>query len=154
MLTMIEEEFCRRKSWLEEKEVIDYLALVNSLPGIIGINISVIIGRKLLGTAGAVVAAIGVLLPSFFIILGLSEVVLLIREYPLTGWAFLGVRAGATGLILTVMFRLFKKTFEGWREIFLAVNALFCLKFVGISAIQVILLSALLGLILYRKKKE
>lgn len=154
MLTMIEEEFCRRRKWLEEQDVIDYLALVNSLPGIIGINISVIIGKKLKGVSGAIVAALGVLLPSFLIILVLSEVVQRIRQYPLTQSAFLGVRAGATALILTVMFRLFKKSFRGWKEVFLALNAVICLKFIGISAIQVILLSALLGLLLYWREEK
>lgn len=152
MLPLMEEEFCHRRKLFTKKEMVDILSLVNSLPGVIGLNSSLIIGRKLRGWRGALVAALALLLPSFIIILLLSEFVMYARKWPFTASAFLGVRAGATGLILLMLLRLFKKSLRGWREIFIAVTTVFELRILGLYPWQVVILAAILGLFLFREE--
>ena len=55
--------------WLSREEVVDCIALSQSLPGIIAINMATYIGRRICGVRGAVAATTGVVLPSFVIIL-------------------------------------------------------------------------------------
>ncbi len=149
MLGFMEDEFSNRRKWLSRQEVADIFALVNSLPGVIGINSSVIIGKKLAGLPGAVASALGVLFPSFFIIYFLSEVVVRMRGMAVTGFAFLAVRSGAAALILMAMLRLFRNAMKSWREWFIAVSAFVELQIIGIPALWVVLISAVWGLLLF-----
>lgn len=152
MLGLMEEEFVRRRKWLDAGEMVNILAMVNSMPGIIGVNSAVLIGRKISGLSGGIAAAAGVLIPSFFIILGLSEVILRIRDFQVVSYAFTAVRAAAAALILLVMYRLFKNMLRSWREWFIASSAFIELRLIGIPALWVVLISALWGLLLYRRE--
>jgi len=151
MIGIMEDELVHRRKWLKAEEMVDILAMVNSMPGVIGINSAVFIGKKLAGFPGALMSALGILFPSFFIILLLSGIILRIRGLEVTYYAFLGVRAGATALILLVLYRIFRKVMKGWREWFIALSAFMQIKVIGIPALWVIFISALLGWFLYRR---
>ena len=68
MIPLIQNEMVRR-GWLEEKEFPDLIALSQTAPGILAVNISIFVGYKLRGTKGSIVATLGSILPSFLIIL-------------------------------------------------------------------------------------
>ncbi len=69
MISIIEREVVDKHRWLAKDEFLDQLAVAQSLPGILAVNISVAVGDRLKGTRGAVSAALGTILPSFLIIL-------------------------------------------------------------------------------------
>ena len=69
MLPLIQKEVVEKKQWLSEQDFIDMLAISQSIPGIIAVNISVFLGYKIQKFRGAFVAALGCILPSFIIIL-------------------------------------------------------------------------------------
>lgn len=153
MLGLMEEEIVKRRKWLNAEEMINILAMVNSMPGIIGVNSAVLIGRKIAGFSGGLAAAAGVLIPSFLIILGLSEVILRIRDLEVVSYAFTAVRAAAAGIILLVMFRLFRNLIKSWREWFIAGSAFIELRVLGIPPIWVVVVSAVWGLLLYGRER-
>ena len=72
MISLIEKEIVDKKKWIEREEFLDLLAVAQSLPGILAVNISVAVGDKLRGMKGAITASIGTILPSFTIILQLQ----------------------------------------------------------------------------------
>ena len=72
MISIIEKEIVDHKKWIERDEFLDLLAVAQSLPGVFAVNLSVAVGDKLRGMRGAVVAALGTILPSFLIILGIA----------------------------------------------------------------------------------
>ena len=63
MISIIEKEIVDKKHWIEREEFLDLLAVAQSLPGILAVNISVAVGDKLRGMKGAVTAALGTILP-------------------------------------------------------------------------------------------
>ena len=69
MISIIKREIVERHRWIAEDEFLDLLALAQSMPGILAVNISVAVGDKLRGMRGSVTAAAGTILPSFLIIL-------------------------------------------------------------------------------------
>ena len=69
MISIIEKEIVDKNHWLEREEFLDLLAVAQSLPGILAVNISVAVGDKLRGFKGSVAAALGTILPSFILIL-------------------------------------------------------------------------------------
>ena len=64
MISIIEREVVSKHRWLEKEEFLDLLAVAQSMPGILAVNISVVVGDKLRGLKGAVAAAFGTILPS------------------------------------------------------------------------------------------
>ena len=133
--------------WLTEEEVIDCIAVSQSLPGIIAINMATYIGRKLYGFKGAVAATIGVVLPSF-IILSLAVLVLdVIRDNPWVAGAFLGVKSAICGLILVSAIRLGKQVLRTPFQWILMIAAFAAIGIFGINAVWVILAAAILGIV-------
>lgn len=65
MISIIEREIVDKHHWLEREEFLDLLAVAQSLPGILAVNISVAVGDKLRGVKGSICAALGTILPSF-----------------------------------------------------------------------------------------
>ena len=69
MVPIIEEELVRKKKWIDSSEFVDILALSQSAPGILAVNISIVTGYRIRKFTGAVTATLGTVLPSFIIIL-------------------------------------------------------------------------------------
>lgn len=151
MLPIMEEEFVENKGWITEEDMIDVYTLCNSLPGVIAINSSLMIGRIVAGFTGAAFSVLGVLLPSVIIIASLASVIQYITDYPLVALAFMGIRAGVTALLLLVVITLGKKSIRGKREIAIAVLAFISLEILELNAVLVVLLSAILGWILFHR---
>lgn len=72
MISIIEREVVTRHRWLDKEEFLDLLAVSQSLPGILAVNIAVAVGDKIRGRAGCYACAAGTILPSFLIILAIA----------------------------------------------------------------------------------
>lgn len=102
MISIIEREIVDKYHWLEREAFLDQLAVAQSLPGILAVNIAVAVGDKLRGRAGAVSAALGTILPSFLIIL-LIAIFLTpdsINNNPVLTKIFKGIRPAVVALII------------------------------------------------------
>lgn len=122
MLPVIEDTFVRKKRLISSEEVLDMVTMTQTVPGIIAVNASVYIGSKVAGVVGALVAMLGVILPSFTIILIIALLFPnLAPENRYWLGAFNGVRAAVTGLILVTAIRLARKTLVGGFELIFTV---------------------------------
>ena len=72
MVPLIENEIVTKRKWIAQDDFIDLLAISQSAPGILAVNISIFIGYKLRGIRGSIVTALGTILPSFIIILTIA----------------------------------------------------------------------------------
>lgn len=154
MLPLMEEEFVQKRKWISEEDMIDVYTLCNTLPGVIALNSSLMIGRLVAGFTGALCSVLGVLIPSVVIIIALASVVQYLTDFSLMVLAFMGVRAGVTALLLHVVLSLGKKTLKGKREILLAVFAFVSLEVFELNAVLVVFLSAFAGWMLFHKEKR
>ena len=77
MVPLIENEIVTKRKWIAQEDFIDLLAISQSAPGILAVNISIFIGYKLRGIRGSIVTALGTILPSFIIILAIAVVALI-----------------------------------------------------------------------------
>lgn len=102
MISIIEKEIVDKKHWIEREEFLDLLAVAQSLPGILAVNISVAVGDKLRGMKGAVTAALGTILPSFMIILCIAIFLTpdLIKNNETLSSIFMGIRPAVVALII------------------------------------------------------
>lgn len=102
MISIIEREIVDKHQWIDREEFLDLLAVAQSLPGILAVNISVAIGDKLRGMRGSVCAALGTIMPSFMIILAIAIFLTpdLITGNPVISSIFKGIRPAVVALIV------------------------------------------------------
>ncbi len=102
MIPIIEKEIVDNHKWLDREEFLDLLAVVQALPGILAVNISVAVGDKLRGRIGSTVAALGTILPSFLMILAIAIFLTpeLIKTNPIVNRIFMGIRPAVVALII------------------------------------------------------
>ena len=146
MLPLIEKEFVETRKWVTEEEIIDIFAVVQSVPGVIAINTSIFIGYKIAGLKGAVIAVLGMMIPSFTIISIIAYMLLNIQDNEYVQRVFGGVRAGVTALIGLAAFKLGRKILNGTLAIMIGSGAFLCLVLFDLHPIWVIIGAGLIGL--------
>lgn len=102
MIAIIEREIVDRYRWIDRESFLDLLAVAQSLPGLMAVNISAAVGDKLRGRRGSVIASLGTVLPSFVIILIIAIFLTpdLINNNPLLVKIFKGIRPAVVALII------------------------------------------------------
>lgn len=145
MVPIMQEKVCDERKWMTEDEVLDCLAVCQSLPGVIAINMATYIGYYKKGLKGALVATLGVLIPSFVIIILVVTILRNIDENPYIQGAMTGFKAAATGLIAYAAANMAKKTLTGVFTWVVALITLVLMAFLGIDAVWVILGGILVG---------
>lgn len=154
MLPAMREELVEKRKWVTDEEMMDTVAAMQSMPGIIACNIGVLLGYRVAGVAGAFCALAGAVLPPFLAIVVLASLVAKIRTHEAVSHLFLGVRAGVAALILYASVSLAKQVFQGKEGLgrtctwIVAAASFVCLAFLGANAVLVLLASAVLGWIL------
>lgn len=91
-------EFVQQRKWLTEEEFLNGLALSQAFPGVNVSNMAIWIGYRLLGTSGALLSLLGIIVPPAFLIVGLAAVSDSLQRYPVTHVALTGAAAAAIGL--------------------------------------------------------
>lgn len=145
MVPIMKEKVCDERKWMTEEEVLDCLAVCQSLPGVIAINMATYIGYYKKGLKGALVATFGVLLPSFVIIILVVTVLGSIKDNTYVQGALMGFKAAATGLIAYAALNMAKKTLQGAFSLVVCLLALVLIAILGIDAVWVILGGILVG---------
>lgn len=119
MISIIEKEVVDKHKWLERDAFLDLLAVAQSLPGILAVNIAVAIGDKLRGLKGSVVAALGTILPSFMIILAIAIFLTpdMIKNNEVLSAIFKGIRPAVVALIVAPVLSSAKAANIGWKTV-------------------------------------
>lgn len=92
-------DICDRTGWFTRAELADMIAVSESTPGPMGVNMATYVGYKTAGVAGSVVATLGLVLPSFVVILIVALALSRSRQDRRVDAAFKGLRPASTGLI-------------------------------------------------------
>lgn len=102
MISIIEREIVDKHHWIEKEEFLDLLAIAQSLPGILAVNIATAVGDKIKGSRGSLMAAAGTILPSFFIILAIAIFLTpeIIKNNKIISAIFMGLRPAVVALII------------------------------------------------------
>lgn len=167
MISIIDHECVEKKHWLTSDEMADMTVIAESTPGPIAINCATYAGFKLKGFFGALFATLGMVLPSFFIILLVSFFFENLLMYYVIAKAFSGVRIAVSILIIRVGIKMIAKMCKNSSGRRLTANICFVSMFflcvfglnilgINISTIYIIIVAGLLGISLtfLRKRRE
>ena len=148
MLPLLQRELIDEKKWFTEEEFVDAVAVCQSLPGVVAINMATYVGYRRKGTLGSIVATFGVIIPSFLIILVLASGLAKFGDNRYISGAMAGFRAAALGLVLVSVVQLGTTIFKNNRwNIIAAAIAFSLIVFLKIDTGIVILLFLMYGLV-------
>lgn len=146
MIPLIQRELVERRGWIDDREIVDVLALAQSVPGAVAINAATLMGRRLRGTKGALTATAGVILPSLVIITVIAAFFSRFQDEPLVQAAFRGLRPAVAALLVLAVWKVGKSSVRdslGW---LLAVLATFMVVVLRLHALYAIAGAAMLGI--------
>ena len=154
MLSLIQKEVVDNKKWASEEEVLDYYAVAQCTPGVIAVNTATFIGHKKGGIPGAIVATLGVILPSLVIIIVIASVLTAFMEYKIVSHIFGGIRACVAVLIINAVITMGKKALIDKLCVLIGVVSLaVSVIFPSVSPIFIVIGAAVVG-IFSRSRKE
>lgn len=149
MIPIIEREVVDKHKWIDREEFLDELAVAQSLPGILAVNIAVLIGNKLRGIKGSITAALGTILPSFAIILAIAIFFVHIYDNPTVESIFKGIRPAVVALIVVPVLTTAKSAGITYRSIIIPIVVAVVIWLGIISPVACIMAGALGGYIYY-----
>ena len=144
MIPIIRDELVKR-GWLTDEELPDIIALAQSAPGVLAVNMSIFAGYKMRGTKGSVVATLGSVLPSFLIILLIAMVFAGYKDNPVVERIFKGIRPVVVSLIIVPMVNMARKGNKTWLAWLISAITLVAVDFLGFSPIWILLVLIVLA---------
>ncbi|MEA4873933.1 chromate transporter [Anaerorhabdus sp.] len=149
IVSLMKKEFCEKLNWLEEDEMLDVTAIAQSSPGPIPVNASVILGYRMGGIVGSLVAVLGTIIPPMIIISIIAVFYEQFRSNIYIATALQVMRAGVAAVIFDVVYNLAKNVVATKRVLYigLMITAFFCAVVLNISAMVIILTCLIIGLL-------
>ena len=147
MIPLIQREVSEKRKWITDEEILEVVAIAESTPGPIAINSATFVGYKTCGFWGSFACTLGVVLPSFLIILAISGILELVQDLKAVKYAFMGIRAGVLALIIKALVKMYKACPKGIVSYIVMVLSFVLAAIVKIDVIIVVICCAVIGLV-------
>lgn len=151
MIPLIQKEAAEKQGWITEQDILEIVAIAESTPGPIAINAATFVGYRVGGILGAICATLGVVLPSFGVILGISFVMRQFRELKAVQYAFFGIRAGVLALIVKALISMYRQSPKGWPAYVIMGFAFLAAAFLKMNVMLIIIASGVFGYVMANK---
>ena len=157
MVLIIEKEVTDR-GWISKEEFPDILALAQTAPGLLAVNISIFAGYKMRGIKGAAAATVGSCIAPFAIILAIAMFFSNYQDNPWVIKAFKGMRPAVVALIAVPMIKMALKCNHNWWAWLITAAAMCLVAFLKVSPFYILIVTIAVALgasvALERKRKE
>ena len=145
MIPLIEADVVDKNKWVAREDFLDLMAIAQSCPGIFAVNMSIFIGYKLKGVPGSVVCALGTILPSFLIILGIALFLQQFRDNETVQRIFKGIRPAVVALIAAPTFTMGRSAKINRYNLWIPVVSAILIWLLGFSPIWIIIAAGVGG---------
>jgi chromate transporter len=152
LISIVQKELVQKNKIIEDEDILDGISLATVLPGPIAVNVITFIGYRLRGVKGGIISMLAVIIPSFFLILGLSIVYYKYGNIAQFQKFFNGVLPAVAAIILAVSINMTRKNIQDYKQYILAFIAFVFVGFIGGFYITLILvlLGGIAGILLFR----
>lgn len=145
MIPVIEDEIVDRRKWMNHKDFVDLLAVAQTCPGALAVNISVFVGYKLRKLPGAICTTLGVALPSFLIILLVAMFFHKFQDNEIVKSLFNGIRPAVVALIAAPVFSLARAAHIGWTNFWIPIICALLIYLLGVNPVYVLVAAGTCG---------
>lgn len=148
IVTLMKKKFVDEYHWIENDEMLDLVAIAQSAPGAIAVNGAIVVGYKIAGILGVVVAIVATVIPPFLIISIISMFYIIFRENRYIAFILEGMQSGVGAVIASVSFQMGAGVVKKGFFNILIMLAAFALNFYfKVNVIYIILICILVGII-------
>lgn len=150
IVTFMKKKFVDELHWIDEQEMLDMTAIAQSSPGAIAVNAAILVGWRVAGFIGMLVAVLGTVIPPMVILSVISLFYSAFASNEYVALVLKGMQAGVAAVILDVVFSLGKKvvTERSAVHIIVMIAAFAATFFFGVNVIIIILACAAVGIII------
>ena len=146
MLPLLQNTLIEEKKWFTKEEFVDIVAVCQSLPGVVAVNMATYVGYKKKGLIGSIISTLGVIIPSFIIIVIIATFISSLGDNGVMMGAMAGLRAAALGMVAVALIQLFPAAIKSKWALLAAVLAFVLIAVLNINTAYVILLFLVLGI--------
>lgn len=150
MIPLITREIVQVRKWLDMPEFIDVIAISQGTPGPIAINSATYVGFKVGGVLGSTMATLGVVMPSFMIMMILGRLFLKYKEVSFVKNMLSGIRPVVVALIFAAALSVFSTSVTGIIPGLVALAVIVAIIVFDVDPILLLALSGVLGFFMYR----
>ena len=149
IVTLMKKKFVDQLHWIDEQEMLDMTALAQSSPGAIAVNAAILVGWRVAGLAGMIVAALGSVLPPLIILSVISFFYTAFASNPYVALVLKGMQAGVAAVILDVVCDLGGKVLQTKSVLFIGLMVVaFAANFLwGVNVVLIIVAAAVIGVV-------
>lgn len=149
IVTLMKKKFVDQLHWIDEQEMLDMTALAQSSPGAIAVNAAILVGWRVAGLAGMIVAALGSVLPPLIILSVISFFYTAFASNLYVALVLKGMQAGVAAVILDVVCDLGGKVLQTRSVLFIGLMVVaFAANFLwGVNVVLIIVAAAVIGVV-------
>ena len=149
VIAVVQDEFVTKRKWFTEEEMADFIAIVQSTPGAMAVNISMLVGYQSAGLLGSFAAVLGCILPPLVVMIVVTFFYEAIVSNEYVFLFMRGMQLGVVGMLLDVLIGLFNNVIRKERLYPIILIALaFCyVKFTDFSIFYLAIACALAGVV-------
>ena len=150
IIAQMQNEFVDRKHWMTEEQVVDYMSLAKSFPGVMIINMSVFCGYAMAGVPGAVAAAVGLSTPALIAIAVVTYFYSSLRDNIYVERILNGVRSVVIPIIISACLKLKKTAIQGRSSYGILVLSFLVCVLTGVNKLLVVMAALVAGILIWR----
>lgn len=120
LIAVVENVIVKDKKWLDQETIVDGITLASLLPGPMAVNVVTYVGYKIKGISGAIASFLGIILPSFLMILVLGDLYFRYSDSLIIEAVFKGIMIAVAAIIFQVTHRMSKKNLKSQKAYLLA----------------------------------
>ncbi|WP_062532040.1 chromate transporter [Jeotgalibaca dankookensis] len=154
IVPLMQKKFVEELGWIDSEEMLDLVALGQSMPGALAVNTSILIGYRVAGVAGALITLLGTITPPLIFITIISYFYMSFRDNPIIDALMLGMQVGVVAVILNVIFNMVKDLLKRKDPVvvIILIGAFVAGFIFDVNVIVIILVAGMLGFINNRRK--
>lgn len=146
MIPILEREFVTERGWITSEDMLNYVAIGQSTPGLIAVNMATFIGYRRCGFWGSLVATLGIITPAIIIITIIAAFISNFSEYVYVQKALAGINVAVGVILVSAVWDLGKKSVTDMIGLALAFIAFFAVVVFDVNSIWLILFALVVGI--------
>jgi chromate transporter len=143
-----------KQNWLSDREFVEMLSISQSLPGLNATNMAILVGQKLNGALGAIVAVLGICLPGSLLMFVVGIVYRAHGDHAWATGALKGVAAASVGLVLSTVVQLSKRSLEERLDYVFVVLTVVAVNRLHQSVLTTLVVVGLMAVLWHRPRQE
>lgn len=157
IISLMKKKFVDELQWIDEEEMLNLAAIAQSSPGAVAVNASILLGYRMAGVFGALIAIVGTVLPPLIIITIISFFYTAFRENPVVNAVLKGMQAGVAAVIADVVLNLGSNVVKEKDivSVLVMMGAFIATFFLKINVMYIVLLCGCIGVgkVLFQRQK-